>query len=683
MSYSKTINELVEYLNVCRDAYYNLNKPIITDQQYDDLFDKLTELEKESGIVLSNSPTQTVGYTVASEFKKVKHYKPLLSLDKTKSYEDIVAFCDYRDVLFMHKLDGLTIQLTYENGEFVRAETRGDGFIGEDITDNAKTFIGVPKTIPVDGTVRITGEAIINKNDFEYINSKLPEDEQYANPRNLASGSVRQLDSKVCASRKVRFIVWNANDLSSDGTMLSGIVKAHEYGFNIVHFCEANKVNDTSYVETVFNNMKSASTTNGIPIDGIVVMFNDISYGDLLGKTAHHFKNGIAFKFYDEGSITVLENVEYTIGKTGVLTPTAVFSPVELCGTTVTRASVHNISILKKLNLKVGDEIEVYKSNEIIPQVRCNNTLHNNEKEYTYTIPKTCPYCSFPTEIKTNRVRINKDTEKEVSVLMCTNPKCQGRLLRKLTAFVSKQAMDIKGLSDKTLEKFIELGYLNTYADIYTLMENYAQAISKLDGFGDKSVSQLNKSIEDSKNTTFDRVLTALNIDGVGVNVAKTICKYFNNSVDKFLESVENKTLYASLNSIKGLGDFVASNVAEYFNAQSTYNEFKNLVSYLTLYTGETVSGTKLSGKTFVITGSLEYYANRDELVKEIVDNGGNIDPSVKKTTSYLINNDVTSNSSKNKKAKELGVAIISEKEFIDMLGSTKDMKPKKSGKLF
>ena len=298
-------------------------------------------------------------------------------------------------------------------------------------------------------------------------------------------------------------------------------------------------------------------------------------------------------------------------------------------------------------------------------------------------IPKNCPYCAFPTEIKTNRVKLNKDNEKEVSVLMCTNSKCQGRLLRKFSAFVSKQAMDIRGLSDKTLDKFIELGYLNKYSDIYTLMDKYAEVISKLDGFGDKSVSQLKKSIEDSKNTTFDRVLAALNIDGVGVNVAKTICKYFNNSVLKFLESVENRTLYVSLNTIKGLGDFVASNVAEYFNTQDTYDEFKNLLSQLTIHTGETVSGTKLSGKTFVITGSLEYYANRDALVKDIVDNGGKIDPSVKKTTSYLINNDVTSNSSKNKKAKELGVSIISEKEFLDMLDSTKDMKPKKSGKLF
>lgn len=685
MSFSRTINELVEYLNVCRDAYYNLNKPIITDKQYDDLFDELVKLEEESGIILSNSPTQTVGYTAVSEFKKVKHHKPLLSLDKTKSYDDIVKFQNCKNVLYMHKLDGLTIQLTYEEGKLTLAETRGDGVIGEDITNNAKTFIGVPKQIPVKGTIRITGEAIINKADFERINESLSSDTKYANPRNLASGSVRQLDSKVCASRKVRFIVWNANDLSSNGTMIDGLLTAYKYGFNIVEYWDSKEQKDSDYVKTTFNNMKGLAEKRGIPIDGIVVMFNDIKYGESLGRTSHHFKNGIAFKFYDEGDTAIIENIEYTIGKTGVLTPTAVFSPVELCGTTVTRASLHNISIMKQLNIKIGDEVEVYKANEIIPQIRVNNTKHSFEDAYRQTVPLQCPYCGSNTKIDTTIIWINKsrNEKKEVSVLKCTNNECKGKLLKKFTAFVSKQAMDIKGLSEATIQKFIDLGYLKTYSDIYTVCDTYKNDICSMSGFGEKAVSNLMDAIEASKNTTLDRVLVALNIEGVGTNVAKVISDHFTGDVEKLKDGIRAGTLYSKLSFIHGLGDYVATNFSEYFNDKDSLSEFNNLLSYLNLNkVTEQKTGSALEGKYFVITGSLTTYKNREELVNIIKANGGTIDSSVKKTTSYLINNDVTSNSSKNKKAKELGVEIISENDFNNMLnGNT--IQPKKNTKLF
>lgn len=685
MSFSRTINELVEYLNVCRDAYYNLNKPIITDRQYDDLFDELVKLEEESGIILSNSPTQTVGYTAVSEFKKVKHYKPLLSLDKTKSYDDIVKFQNGKNVLYMHKLDGLTIQLTYEDGKLTLAETRGDGVIGEDITNNAKTFIGVPKQIPVKGTIRITGEAIINKDDFDRINESLSNDAKYANPRNLASGSVRQLDSKICASRKVRFIVWNANDLSSNGTMLDGLLNAYKYGFTIVEYWDSKEQKDSEYVKTTFTNMKGLAEKRGIPIDGIVVTFNDIKYGESLGRTSHHFKNGIAFKFYDEGDTAIIEDVEYTIGKTGVLTPTAVFSPVELCGTTVTRASLHNISIMKQLNINIGDEVEVYKANEIIPQIRTNNTKHSFEDAYRQTIPLQCPYCGSNTKIDTTIIWINKsrNQKKEVSVLKCTNTECKGKLLKKFTAFVSKQAMDIKGLSEATIQKFIDLGYLKTYSDIYTVCNTYKNDICSMSGFGEKVVSNLIDAVEASKNTTLDRVLTALNIEGVGTNVAKVISDHFSGDVEKLEDSIREGTLYSKLSFIHGLGDYLATNFSEYFNDKDNLSEFNNLLSYLNLNkVVEQKIGNALEGKSFVITGSLTTYKNREEFVNIIKANGGTVDSSVKKTTSYLINNDVTSNSSKNKKAKELGVEIISESDFNDMLiGNV--IQPKKNTKLF
>lgn len=663
-TYTETITNLVNYLNACRNEYYNNNNSAISDEQYDDLFDKLKQLEEESGIVLSNSPTQNVGYTVLSDLEKVEHKHPLLSLDKTKVYDDIYKFCADKSVLFMHKLDGLTVQLTYKDGELVRAETRGDGFVGEDITHNARTFLCVPKTIPVNDEIRVTGEAIILKNDFDRINRQLGG--VYKNPRNLVSGSVRQLDSKICAARCVRFITWNANELSTDGTMKSGLDKAATMGFTTVYNIIYNSDMKTE-INVIFNNMKNRAIEDYIPIDGIVAMYNDIKFGESLGKTQHHFRNGLAFKFYDEGYTTTITNIEYTIGKTGTLTPTAVFDPVDIDGVTVTRASVHNLSILKDLNLCIGDEVEVYRANEVIPQIRKNNTTHSLETQYTETIPIYCPYCGSATY---------REVTDGTEVLVCSSELgvCSGQLLKLISAFVSKQSMDIDGLSEKTLAKFIDLGYIKKYSDIYTEIEKHKHEICNMDGFGEKSVNSLLASIEKSKNTTLARLLTAVNITNVGKQAAIDLAKFFNddpnNIVNSYNEEHGFRHYYDKLKSINGFGDVLAGCIVNAFEDEDFYKDFKKLVSILTFNTPSEKQSTKLSGMKFVITGKLFTYKNRDELVSYITNNGGTVQSGVSAETTYLINNDIESNSGKNKKAKELGTKIITEDQFIKMFAS-------------
>lgn len=667
MSTTSTITELVEYLNVCRDEYYNNNNSIITDKQYDELFDKLEQLEKESGIVLSNSPTQTVGYSVVSGFKEVTHFKPLLSLDKAHSYEEVQKFQGNKDVLYMHKLDGLTVQLTYdEDGNFVCAETRGNGIIGEDITNNAKTILGIPKSIPkLNRVVRITGEAIILKKDFDYvIRDWDSERKKKANQRNLASGSVRNYDSAVCASRKVRFVVWNANDLSSDGNMHSGLLTALQYGFTIVHYWRTNGEKTTDYIEKTFENMRNKAVNDGIPIDGIVTMFNNIEYGASLGSTSHHFKNGLAYKFYDEGYETTITDIEFSIGKTGVLTPVAVFEEVPMDSATVTRASLHNLSIMADLNIMRGDNVEIYRANDVIPQVRCNNTEHRLKDAYKDGIPYKCPYCYHDTSVDVS--------DDGIMNLICTNPHCSGRLLKKFTAFVAKNAMDIRGLSEKTIDRFIDVGYLEKYSDVYTLY-THSDQIALIPGFGEKSVKQIMDAIEDSKNTSLDRLLVAISIEGVGSQTAKDISEEFNNDVKEFTECLKSGQLYNRLSCVYGIGAVVANNVIEYFSNEDNRAEFYKLVSYLNI--GNPVKVTSsciLAGKTFVVTGSLETYSSRQQLFDTIVANGGTTGSSVNKNTTYLINNDSTSNSSKNKKAHELGVSIITEAEFNDMISGVK-----------
>lgn len=667
--HKKEIERLVTYLNKCRNEYYNNNKPSISDEQYDTLFDELKKLEEEFGIVLSNSPTQQVGYNVVSELPKVKHKNPLLSLDKTKTFESVLKFKNNKNVLYMHKLDGLTIQLTYEDGRLVRAETRGDGFIGEDITHNAKTFIGLPLTIPTKEKVLITGEAIITKTDFDVINNSLTSEDRYANPRNLVSGSVRQLDSYICSKRNVRFIVWNANDLSTDGTMYSGLMKADSYGFDIVHFWQSDKKETVSDIKSIFTNMRNLANTKSIPIDGIVIMYDNIDYGNSLGRTSHHFRNGIAYKFYDDGYTTNVIGMDYTIGKTGVLTPTVIFDPVSISGTTVTRASLHNISILKTLNICVGDEIEVYKANEIIPQVRSNNTYHEDKSVYKRTIPKSCPYCGCNTKV----------VGTDVQILKCTNSFCLGKLVKKMCAFTGKSGMDIVGLSEKTLEKFIYKGFIKSYVDIFTIVEKHEEEISKLEGFGEKSITSLQQSLDKCKQTSLAKVLCALNIDNVGKQNAIVLAKYYNDDPALIVKEFEDNKSHTHLLSLGGFGDVIASSIISYFTDKNNLEEFKELISFLNFSINPTVKQGCLQGKTFVITGSLNLFKNRNELIDTIQTNGGTVDNSVKGTTSYLINNDIHSTSSKNKKAMSLNIPIINETEFMNMLNSnTPEVRRKK-----
>lgn len=676
VDYSKKINELVEYLNTCRDEYYNNNRSLISDKEYDDLFDKLKLLEDESGIILSNSPTQSVGYQTVEGLEKVEHDRPMLSLDKTKSYRDVIKFCDDKDTIFMHKMDGLTLCITYDNGSLKRIETRGDGITGEDITHNAKSILGVPQTIKHDGIVHVYGEAIITQKDFEYLNAKLPEDEKYATARNLASGSVRQYDSTICRNRKVRFICWNANDLSKDGTMTSGLDEADKCGFITVFRRERMSLPNMvdKELEKMFNNMRLRADKASYPIDGIVIMFNNIEYGESLGRTGHHFRNGLAFKFYDDTYETKLRDIEYTIGKTGVLTPVAVFDPVNIDGTSVTRASLANRSILKQ-TLKtpfIGQTIFVSKRNQVIPKVEsCDEDqefIQENEIKY----PRQCPYCGEKTSIYHNYTGVEN--------LICKNIKCKGVLLKKLSAFVSKQAMDIDGLSEKTLEKFIELGWITTYSDIYNL-KDHSLELSRLDGFGDKSVSALLESIENSKNTTLSKLFIALNIDNIGKQNAVELEKAFCCDPQKVLNTDTN--IYNILNNINGFGEVMVDSVVKWLHNEEEMQEYQKLISILNFKKKEEVKTTTLNNLKFVITGSLKTYKNRDELVSTIESNGGKVQSSVSKETSYLINNDVTSNSGKNKKAKELNIPIISEEDFNRMLGSDNnkvEIKPVKKG---
>lgn len=676
MTPSTKITNLVNFLNVCRQEYYNNNNSPISDEEYDKYFDELKQLEEQTGIILSNSPTQQVGYTVMSSLPEVEHKEPLLSLDKTKTYEGVITFCKSNPVLFMHKLDGLTVQITYEDGKLVRAETRGDGFKGEDITHNIRTVGNVPITIKHRGTIRVTGEVIVRKDNFDRINSKLTDEEKYKSPRNFASGSLRQLDNSICAKRCLEFIVWNANDLAEDNTMLSGLLNAVNEGFTIVHTVERNIAPETTQLENLFDNMRTNAINNNIPIDGIVIMFNNISYGKSLGRTSHHFRNGLAFKFYDEGYTTVIRNIEYTIGKTGVLTPTAVFDPVDMDGVTVTRASVHNISILEQLNIAIGDEVEVYRANDVIPQIRKNNTKHNNGLAYYSTVPDRCPYCGEQTGIA-------KSEDSGVKTLVCTNSECNGVLLKRFSSFVSRNAMDIEGLSDKTLEKFIALGYLKKYSDIYEELPKHWAEISKLDGFGEKSVTLLQNSIEKSKSTTFDRFIMSLNIDGIGSQNAKELAKQFENNIQKFRDIFNINNVYAenTLSRIRGFGNVLVDSIVSWFADKDNITEFDKLCNILKFNTTVQNAGTALQNMKFVITGLLTHFPNRESLVQSITSNGGTVQSGVNKETNYLINNDINSTSSKNKKAKDLNIPIITEEQFLTMLKGTvpvQEVKPKK-----
>ena len=674
IDYSKKINELVEYLNTCRDEYYNHNRSIISDKEYDDLFDKLAELEKESGIILSNSPTQSVGYGVVDGLVKVKHDRPMLSLDKTKVYKDVIKFASDKDVIFMHKMDGLTLCITYVDRKLYRIETRGDGITGEDITHNANSILGIPNSIPVSGIVHIYGEAIITQKDFDYINYKLPEDEKYATARNLASGSVRQYDSNICRNRKVRFICWNANELSEDGTMTSGLGVADTLGFITVYRrTRLSLPNWTEeHIQEMFENMKLRANATSYPIDGIVIMFKNIEYGESLGRTGHHFRNGIAFKFYDDTYETHLRDIEYSIGKTGTLTPVAIFDPVNIEGTSVSRASLANISIMEETlkNPFVGQTIYVSKRNLVMPKVEyCLEDEPVSGEQLVF--PLECPYCGSGTYIE----RVNNGSK----VLVCSGDNCVGSLIKKFSTFVSKQAMNIDGLSEKTLEKFIKLGWIKKYSDIYNELPKHTYELSNMDGFGERSVTKLLDSIEKSKDTTLAKLFIALNIDNIGKQNAGELEKFFEQNPNKVLEMTP-EDIGLGLKNIDGFGDIMAASVCRWRNDDTEMNEYKELIGILRFNKKENVCTNKLNEMKFVITGSVKLYKNRDELVSVIESNGGKVQSGVNKETTYLINNDVNSTSGKNKKAKELGIKIISEEDFNKLISSETITKPVKKG---
>lgn len=666
------VRELVSKLNKYRDSYYNDSDSKVSDYEYDTLFDELKRLEEETGCIMSNSPTQTVGYEVKSALEKHKHSHPMLSLDKTKSISDLIKFVGDKDCLLMHKLDGLTVLLTYENGTLKLAETRGNAEEGEIITHNAKVFKNIPLTIPYKGHFEIEGEAIITYGDFEKINRKLIskaeseankkglkgkeldkyiKEHSYKNPRNLVSGSVRQLDSSIADNRNIQFIVWKVpTDLGE--TYADRFEKAREFGFDVVKNIAICKYDSAEDYDKYTYELKTISTELGIPIDGLVVAYNDIQYGESLGTTGHHPRHSIAFKFYDEEVTTILKDVEWSMGKTGDLTPVAIFDEVELEGTSVSRASLHNISICKELQLGIGDEITVYKANAIIPQVKENLTKSNN-----LIIPSICPVCGGITEIVKD-----KDTE----VLKCTNAICNGRLLGRLTHFVSKKGMDIDGLSESTLAKFVELGWVKNLFDIYGSLHTHYVELIDIEGFGERSVEKLDSAIENSKDVELKNFITSLSIPGIGSSQSKELAKKFK-TWDAFSEAGFGNYDFSEL---EGFGNILDKNIHIWFSTMWNEDRIGQLVRNMRFKDEKSSVSVNcdLSGLTFVITGSLNQFSNRDAAKEEIELHNGKVLGSVSAKTDYLVNNDISSSSGKNKKAKELGIPIINEEQLIAML---------------
>ena len=655
------IKELVEQLNYHRNLYYNESRPEISDLLYDKLFDELSALEQETGFVLATSPTQTVGYEVKSSLSKVTHNHPMLSLDKTKSVDDVIKFLGSRDGVVMAKMDGLTCSLRYLNGELVSAETRGNGEVGEDILHCAKTIKNLPLKIECLDEVIVDGEVIITYDDFEKINDALPEDQKYKHPRNLASGSIRQLDSSVAASRNMKFIAWKLVKGSDDNSFVNRLRLMHSIGFEVTPFyavVNPDVKNFDRRINTIIDLIRRESESKSFPIDGCVIGYDDVAYGDSLGATGHHLRSQLAFKFYDEVYDTKLLYIDWTMGRTGQLTPTAVFEPVEIDGTTVERASVHNVSILTKLDLHIGDTIEVVKANQIIPQVKRNVSADERDalgKEPDYiAIPSTCPVCGGKAEL----VRENDST-----VLMCTNPDCSGKLLGRFTHFVSKKGMNIDGLSVATLELLISNDFLHEYSDIYHLKEQRAELI-RLPGMGQKSIDNLLNSIEESREVKLENFICALGIPNIGLSASKTIAKRFEGGYIYFINAIGFGFDFTTLNDF---GEVMNDSLYDWFsvNKEVVLNLAKEV--FFVEYNEPTITNNPFSGKTLVVTGKLNHFT-RDSINDKIAALGAKTAGSVSKKTDYLITNEA-SGSSKYKKAVELGVPVISENEFLKMIG--------------
>jgi DNA ligase (NAD+) len=652
------IKELVQEINYHKDLYYNKNRPEISDQEFDKLVDQLEALEKETGIIMSNSPTQTVGYEVKSELKKIKHSHPMLSLAKTKNIIEFSSYCGNKPSMVSLKMDGLSILITYENGQLVLAETRGNGEIGEDVTSNIKAFENVPLIIPYKDHFEIEGEAIITYEDFKKINAALPKNERYSNPRNLVSGSVRQLNASITAKRYVKFIAWKVPGLIkipigyNPNNFADKLLFAEELGFEIVPFI---KVANDMPVDLGIIKLKTEAKERSYPYDGFVHTFLDVKYGESLGNTGHHPKHSFVLKEQDEEYETVLRDIVWQVGKSGIVSPVAVFDPVDLGGAVTSKASVHNVSILTKLDLQPGDIITVYRSNMVIPQIRRNISAEGRVDSSYIKIPSFCPVCGGKTEIK-------RDNDSDV--LICTNPNCKGKLLGKLKHFCSKDAMDIQGLSEQTLQRFINCGYIKSIPDLYRIGD-YQRELRMLDGFGATSINNLLNAIETSKHTTLDRFINALSIPNIGKETAKMIAKHFNYNWISF--GIACNMGY-NWQKLPDFGGVMQKSLEQFWKNNKEW--ISDLGCSLDFYNPYEQNKQKnvLKGQVFVITGKLLHFKNRDELVQKIEECGGKVAGSVSKNTDYLINNDVNSNSGKNKKAKELGVKIISEDEFMRMI---------------
>lgn len=671
----KRIQYLVETLNRASKAYYAEDREIMSNREYDALYDELQLLEEETGIVLANSPTVNVGYEAVEELPKEKHETPMLSLGKTKSREELRSWLQGKPAVLSWKLDGLTVVLTYDGGRLVKAVTRGNGEIGEVITNNARTFKNIPLTIPFEGELVLRGEAVITYSDFEKMNAQIPDTEaKYKNPRNLCSGSVRQLNNEITARRNVRFYAFDLvsvrraeivnnegslNDSRDQGESTEKVkyeaiarskdaqfVFLQEQGFEVVEHYTVTEVNILETIELFEKKIE----TYDVPSDGLVLSYEDIAYGRSLGRTAKFPRHSIAFKWADELQETTLKEIEWSASRTGLINPVAIFEPVELEGTTVSRASVHNISILRGLHLGIGDRITVYKANMIIPQIEKNLTCSD-----TVEIPKVCPVCGGATEIR----QVN-----EVQSLYCTNEKCPAKSIKAFTLFVSRDAMNIDGLSEATLEKFIDMGLIHEYADLYH-MDRHRDVIVNMEGFGEKSYANLMENINASRNTTLHRVIYGLGIANIGLANAKMLCRYFDYDLAK-MQAADVETLSA----IEGVGEVIATAFADYMRDEDNLRKLQNLMAELHVEVPVVDEASQnMTGLSFVITGSLNHFENRNELKDLIEARGGKVTGSVTGKTTALINNDVASTSSKNKKAKELGIPIMAEEDFLREYG--------------
>jgi len=645
----RLMKEKIELLNRAAKAYYQENREIMSNYEYDKLYDELAELEKETGMVLSNSPTVRVGYELLTALPKERHEKPMLSLDKTKDVEALRSWLGSRKGMLSWKLDGLTLVLTYRGGSLEKAVTRGNGEVGEVVTNNVKVFKNIPLAIPYKGDLVLRGEAVISYSDFNRINEEMLDATlKYKNPRNLCSGSVRQLNNRVTSERNVNFFAFSlvrADGVDFGNSRAAQLEWLRSQGFDVVEY----RMVDAETVEEAVRWFAEHVEGYDLPTDGLVLAFDDIAYGESLGTTAKFPRDSIAFKWRDEIKETVIKEIEWSASRTGLINPIAIFGPVELEGTTVSRASLHNISIMEELQVGIGDTVSVYKANMIIPQIHENLTRSGNLQ-----IPDKCPVCGGPAEIRQNS---------DVKYLYCPNKNCAAKHIKKFTHFVSRDAMNVEGLSEATIEKFVSAGLIRDYADIYRLAQHREKIVS-MEGFGEKSFANLIESVDRSRKTTAVRLLYGLGIPNIGLSNAKLICRRFGHD----WSSIENAT-YEQLTEISGIGDVMAEAFVRYFSDEENRKAVHDILTEIELEKPDAPANAQLlENLTFVITGSLERFGNRKELVELIENMGGKVSGSVSAKTNYLINNDITSNSTKNKKANELGIPIITEAQLLDWI---------------